>query len=111
MVFAYPKSLWSMKDWKGNYKRKKPVRHPTIDGFQSFFEDLYASRDTKEISNISSLQSNVTIPILDDPIAEHEVDEAMKSMNNGGFGYSLSILLILTSCFSNTILLLLNLSS
>ena len=38
-----------------------------------------------EISNISNLQSDIIIPVLDDPISEHGVDDALKSMNNGGF--------------------------
>ena len=58
--------------------------------------------------NISNLQSCITIPVVDDPISKNDVDEAVKSMKNGGFDYNLPILLILTSCFSNTVLLLLN---
>ena len=80
------KSLWSMRDWKGNY----------------------TCQDMNEISNMSNLQSDITIPVLDDPISEHEVDDALKSMNNGGFDYNLPLVSILISCFSHTILLLLN---
>ena len=34
------KALWSKIDWKGNYTRKKPSRHPTILEFQNFFQDM-----------------------------------------------------------------------
>ena len=102
------KALWSKIDWKGNYTRKKPSRHPTIFEFQNFFQDLYACEDRNENVNISNLQSCITIPVVDDPISKNDVDEAVKSMKNGGFDYNLPILLILTSCFSNTVLLLLN---
>ena len=102
------KALWSKIDWKGNYTRKKPSRHPTILEFQNFFQDLYTCEDSNENVNISNLQSCITIPVVDDLISKNDVDEAVKSMKNGGFDYNLPILLILTSCFSNTILLLLN---
>ena len=54
------KSLWSRIDWKGNYSRKKPVKHPSVNEFQLFFEDLY-SCDNDELSKKSNLQSNVNI--------------------------------------------------
>ena len=102
------KALWSKIDWKGNYTRKKPSRHPTILEFQNFFQDLYTCEDRNENVNISNLQSCITISVVDDPISKNDVDEAVKSMKNGGFDYNLPILLILTSCLSNTVLLLLN---
>ena len=39
------KKLWSMIDWKGNYSRKKPTEHPSIEEFHGFFEDLYSCPD------------------------------------------------------------------
>ena len=102
------RSLWSKIDWNGNYSRKKPSQHPSINEFQTFFEDLYTCKDKDELVNIDNLRSDVNIPVLDDPIIETEVEDALKSMKNGGFDYNLPILFILFSCFKNTILLLLN---
>ena len=50
----------------------------------------------------------MSIPVVDDPISDHEINDAVKSMTNGGFDFNLQILLIMTSCFSHVILLLLN---
>ena len=102
------KALWSMIDWKGNYSRKRPTQHPSIEEFHGFFEDLYSCPDENECINISNLQTNVTIPLLDDPISAEETEEALNSMKKGGFDYNLPILLILFSCFKQTLLLLLN---
>ena len=87
------KALWFKIDWKGNYTRKKPSRHPTIFEFQNFFQDLYTCEDSNENMNISNLQSCITIPVVDDPISKNDVDEAVKLMKNGGFDYNLPILL------------------
>ena len=102
------KTLWSMIDWKGNYSRKKPTQHPSIEEFHGFFEHLYSCPDENEIVNISNLQTDVTIPLLDEPISAEETEEALDSMKKGGFDYNLPILLILFSCFKQTLLLLLN---
>ena len=102
------KTLWSLIDWKGNYSRKRPTQHPSIEEFHGFFEELYSCPDEDETVNISNLHTNVTIPLLDDPISEAETEEALDSMKKGGFDYNLPILLILFSCFKQTLLLLLN---
>ena len=65
--------LWSAIDWKGNYGKIKPVKHPTVEEFQEFFEDLY-DKDAKTKNTISDLQSPaIYIPVLDDPINEVEM--------------------------------------
>ena len=102
------KTLWSKIDWKGNYSRKKPSQHPSIEEFHCFFEDLYSSPDENESAKIMDLKSDVTIPILDNPITEEEAEEALNSMKKGGFDYNLPILFILFNCFKQTLLLLLN---
>ena len=83
------------------------MQHPSVDEFCNYFEDLY-SCEKDEVTKISSLQTNVSIPILDDPISVPEVDEALKSMKNGGYDYNLPVLYILFTCFTNSLLLLLN---
>ena len=98
LVTGDGKSLREKIDWNG-----KPLEHPSVNEFQCFSEDLYKSQDVDDLSKIANLQSNVSIPVLDDPISDHEINHAVKSMTNGGFN-----LLIMTSCFSHVILLLLN---
>ena len=102
------KDLWAKIDWKGNYSSRKPIEHPSIEEFESYFSNLYECDDDKEIENISKLQSNVSIPVLDQPIDVGEIEGLIKDMKNGGFDFNLPILLILSKNFSSMLILLLN---
>ena len=97
-----------MIDWKGNYARSKPSEHPSVEEFKDFFEELYMYKDSKEVEKIRNLQSQVNIPLLDDPFSGAEIEDALSSMKKGGFDYNLPVLAILIGCFSNTMLCLLN---
>ena len=101
------KSVWSKIDWNGHYTSQKPTQHPSVDEFETYFAELYDCKDD-EIDDISHLQSNVSIPILDEPIVLGEVQNSIKDMKNGGFDFSLPILSILFKHFSATLLFILN---
>ena len=60
------------------------------------------------IKDISKLQSNVPIPVLDQPIDVGEIEGSIKDMKNGCFDFNLPILLILSKNFSSMLILLLN---
>ena len=62
----------------------------------------------KEQQRISQLQSNVTIPVLDEPINRNEVEQSLKDMKKLGFDYNLPVLRMLKIYFSEMMLLLLN---
>ena len=47
-----------------------------------------------------NINSNVSIPFLDEPITENEIKTAFNSMKKSGFDYSLSILKTLVASFS-----------
>ena len=102
------KDLWAKIDWKGNYSSRKPTQHPSIEEFQSYFSDLYDCSNNKELENISGLHSDITIPVLDQPIDINEVNGCLKDMKNGGFDFNIPVLSILVNSFSVILLLILN---
>ena len=54
------------------------------------------------------IESDVNIPILDDPISENEIKIALRSMKKQGFDYNLPILSILGTYFSLMLVNILN---
>ena len=66
---------------------------PSAEQLPSYFENLYKSDDHIERLKISEHESNVYIPILDDPVTENDVNTAMKSMKKG---HMISTMLLLT---------------
>ena len=54
------------------------------------------------------LESNVTVPVLDQPITSYEMIDSFKDMKNGGFDFNQPILSILCTHFSVVMLLILN---
>ena len=95
-------------DWNGKVNAPPSMNYPSANSFASHFEDLYKNKNSCESGDTMSLQSNVTIPILDDPITTNEVNESIKNMKKGGYDYPLSIVYMLTSMFLARLVLLLN---
>ena len=91
--------LWKRIDWDAKPNTPPIKDYPSVDTFASHFEDLYKSKDASEAVSIMNLQSDVTIPLLDDPISTREVNESINKMKKGGYDYPLSIILILKSMF------------
>ena len=56
-----------------------------------------------------SLQSNVTIPILDTPITENEIQNSIKDMKKGGYDYPLPIMHLLKEILTPLLAILMNL--
>ena len=77
--------FWSYVDWKGNFAKKKELTTPSMKEFEVFFEDLYQCQNQTELYDILSLETDVHVPILDDPINETEVNVAFKDMKKSGF--------------------------
>ena len=69
--------LWKRIDWNGKINAPPSKNYPSADTFASHFEDLYKNKDTSEVESIMSLQSDVTIPLLDDPISAREVNDLL----------------------------------
>ena len=103
------KKFWSLVDWKGNFGLKKNTISPTMNEFEVFFKDLYDCPDKNEVAEIMSLESNVDVPILDNPITENEMNEAFNTMKKSGYDFSLSVLKTLVYSFPILLLTLFNL--
>lgn len=93
------KRFWSYVDWKGNFSKKKELTTPSMKEFEVFFEDLYQCQNQSELYDILSLETDVHVPILDDPINETEVNVAFKDMKKSGFDYGLPVLAALVGSF------------
>ena len=102
------KKFWQKVDWKGNMSTTKPINHPTVDEFTFFFSDLYKCESPEDNYKISQLNTNLYIPVLDDPIDKNEVHDAIKDMKKGGFDYNLQIIHFLFAIFSPMLSLMLN---
>ena len=72
------------------------------------FEQLYTLDDALEIDKINKLTTNIYIPVLDDPISNGEINDALKECKKGGYDYTLPILRILTTHILPLLLLLIN---
>ena len=101
--------LWERIDWNGKLNAPPSTNFPPPEVFAVHFEDLFKPTDDKECDMIMDLQSNVTIPMLDDPITQSEVEDAMDDMKKGGYDYPLPVVNILRQLFLPALVLLMNL--
>ena len=69
---------------------------------------MYKATDDGEFKKILNLQSDVTIPILDDPITQSEVEDAMDDMKKGGYDFPLPVVNILRQLFLPALVTLMN---
>ena len=102
------KRFWSTVDWKNNNRKRKNRESPSMEEFESFFEDLYKCEDSNDMIEIEKLESDINIPILDDPISKPEMETAFKDIKKAGYDYNLPVIGILMSNFSVTLLTMLN---
>ena len=102
------RKLWSEINWSGKHKDAVSQQIP-IEVMSNYFESLYQPLDLNEKSDMEKLQSNVYIPINDDPITYKELQQASSKMKKGGYDYSLEVLKLLMSCISPLLLILFNL--
>ena len=76
----------------------------------NYFEQLYQPLDTNEKREMEKLESNIYIPMTDDPITGKEIHDAYSDMKKGGYDdFSLPVLKMLVTGFLAILLLLLNL--
>ena len=91
--------LWERIDWNGKLNTPPSNNFPPPEIFAAHFEDLYKGSDDAECEDIMNLQSNVTVPLLDDPISQFEVEEAFDDMKKGGYDYPLPVVHMLKKLF------------
>ena len=99
------KRLWEKIDWKGNIN-KQNTRSPIFEDLVNYFEKLYET--SKDLEKMKILMSDVTKPILDDPLSKNELDVAIGNMKKGGYDHTVGIFKTIVNFMSPLILLLLN---
>ena len=73
-----------------------------------YFKKLYEPLDINEIYEADNLQTNMYVPITDDPISTNEMNQAYSKMKKGGYDYSLDVLKLVMGTGSPAILIFLN---
>ena len=101
------KKLWAKINWSGRHNSNS--QHIPIQIISNYFEQLHQPLDTNEKRKMENFQSNVYIPITDDPSTGNEIHDAYSDMKKGGYDFSLPVLKILVTGFLPILLLLLNL--
>lgn len=101
------KKLWDQIDWKGSTSGNTQ-KHPMLDDIANHYQDLYSRDDPTEPQKITNLSSNTYIPILDDPISQSDISNALKDMKKGGYDYKLPVMQILASTFLPILVLIMN---
>ena len=94
------RSFWRYVSWKGELRNKRHLKSPSLKEFEVFFEDLYKCKNQNELREMMMLDTDVYIPILDDPIDENEMKTAVKDMKKSGYDYNLPIIRILVTWYS-----------
>ena len=79
------KEMWSRIDWKGNVSKSNLNIHPTINELKFHFETIYTAEDQLEIEKINQLSTDVYIPMLDDPIDNKEIHDALNDCKKRWF--------------------------
>ena len=102
-----PKRFWKHIDWKDNMA-KQQIEQPLIEDLSAHFEDLYSLNNKDALIDMSNLESNVYIPLLDDPITDYGINAARNSMKKAGYDIALSTLDIILNGLSPVILILLD---
>ena len=100
--------LWSEINWSGQHKGSGKQQIP-IQVMSNYFEQLYQPLDINEKYEMQNLHTNTYIPITDDPITGNELYTAFRKMKKGGYDFSLPVLNMLMSGFSQILLILFNL--
>ena len=73
-----------------------------------YFEKLYEPLDLNEGTEIENMQTDMYIPITDDPISAGEMNAAYLKMRKGGYDYSIDVMKLLMGSLAPAILILLN---
>ena len=66
---------------------KHNIQRASTEELATHFEALYKPSDPDEAVKISNLETNTYIPILDDPVTQNDIADAMQGMQKGGYKY------------------------
>ena len=93
--------------WKSSIRSTDP-KDPATEDLAVYFEDLYRSPDSEELTKMEQLESNTYIPVLDNPISLSELEDAAKEMKKGGYDYGINSVFSFVKILSPLLLILLN---
>ena len=79
--------LWGAIDWKGQIIEDPSNldSKPSDEQFKEYFEQIFNPPDVDSL-NLDDFHSDVTIPILDDPITPDEVQNQVKRLKRNKAG-------------------------
>ena len=83
------------------------TQSPIFEDLTNHFNDLYKTSEN-DLEKIEKLNSDVYIPVLDDPVTQDELKEAMGKMKNGGYDHKIEMFKIVVNLMFPMFLLLLN---
>ena len=101
------KKLWEKIDWKGNFS-KETHQSPIFDGLTVHFENLYKKDNEDDQRKLMELNTDVYIPLLDDPITSIEMEVAMNDMKKGGFDHRIDMFKIMMKVMWPLVLIVMN---
>ena len=104
------RKLWSEINWSGGHKTSAEHRIP-IRVMSDYFEHLFQPLDINESKQLEDMHTDTDlyIPVTDDPITEVEISNAYKKMKKGGYDFSLDVLKMIMVVLLPIMLILVNL--
>ena len=100
------KAMWNMIDWSGETNKQPPRNHPSIGELSEHFTNLY--EPIEDDGSLQDLESNVYIPVTDDPITINEIEIASAKIKKGGYDYPGKVIQLLLSSNTAIIFMLMN---
>ena len=76
------KKLWEKIDWSGKLTSTKDMNVPDNDDLLTYFKNLYAPADELPVE-LPDIETDLYIPVTDDPINENEILEAFNDQRKG----------------------------
>ena len=73
--------LWNLIDWSGEMNKSTPKLPPSINEMSELFTELYEPMQND--GDVDSLESNVYMPVTDDPITIDEIYTSANQMKKG----------------------------
>ena len=89
---------------EAKYKEATYFSNSASKTVEESFKEIYKNVDENELKELLQLESDVYIPVLDDPITESEVKSAYRNLKKSCYDYALPVTNILVSSLTVTLL-------
>ena len=84
------RELWDRIDWSGKLSSTKNYDFPEKDETFKFFKNLYSPENEPSVENLE-INTNIYIPVTDDPISMEEIKEGFTQQKKG-YNYTNNLL-------------------